>query len=164
MKKLLIILSILAVGLIVFFIIFQLNINREKSFTFYYAKQSSIGMGKEQRTVILEKNKKVKIEKAIFEEYLLGPVNPNLRFDFPSETKIKNFYLVYPRKSVDLIVDFDEELAKNITNIDEWTLRAMFETLKANTKIKRILFLSDGKRIRKKIGNYNLGELIEIRK
>ncbi|MEM4326051.1 MAG: GerMN domain-containing protein [Candidatus Pacearchaeota archaeon] len=164
MKKLLIILSILVLSLIVFFIIFQLNTNKERSFTFYYPKQSSVGIGKEQRTVILDKNKKAKIEKAIFEEYLLGPISPNLRFDFPSETKIKNFYLVYPRKSVDLIVDFDDELAKNITNIDEWTLRAMFETLKANTKIKRVLFLSDGRRIRKKIGNYNLGDLIEIRK
>ncbi|MCX7821778.1 MAG: GerMN domain-containing protein [Brevinematales bacterium] len=164
MKKFFIILLIILLSLIVFFIIYTLNFNKERTFTFYYAKQSSIGMGKEQRAVIIEKNKREKIEKLILEEYLLGPISPNLRFDFPAETKIKNFYLVYPKRSVDLIVDFDAELAKNISNVDEWTLRAMFETLKANTKVKRILFLSDGRRIRKKIGNYNLGEMIEIRK
>ncbi len=164
MKKLLIILIILIFSLFVFFIVFYFNFNKERTFTFYYVKQSSFDIDKEKRGVIVDKNRREKIERAIFEEYLLGPISPHLKFDFPTEIKIKNFYLVYPRNSIDLILDFDAEFAKNISNIDEWTLRAMFETLKANTKIKRILFLSDGKRVRKKIGPYNLGELIEIRK
>lgn len=164
MKKFIISIIILLACTILFLIIYFLNQTKEKETVFYYPKLSSIGIGKENRKIAINKNRKEKFEKILFEEYLLGPINPNLRFNFPLDTKIKSFYLVYPKKSVDLIVDFDEEFSKNVSNIDEWTLKAMFETLKANTKIKRILFLSNGKRIRKKIGSYNLGELIEIRK
>ncbi len=164
MKKFIVIFIIFIIAVITLYLIYTLNIKKERSFTFYYPKAAKLGIGSEERKVYLSKGRGEKLEKLIFMEYMLGPLSPELRFDFPVEVKIKNLYLVYPRKYIDLIVNFDEEFAKNVSNIDEWTIKAMLQTLKANTKIKRVLFLSDGKRVRKKIGVYNLGEFIEVRK
>ncbi len=161
MKRFVFCIIILSVILaVIFFLKTSLN-NPIKYFTFYYAKHNSTGIEGELREV--EKNKKEKIEKLLVQEYLLGPMNYNLRFDISQNLKIQDLFLVYSSKSIDAVINFNSTFLDEVEKIDEWTLKAFLETIKVNTKIKRVLLLSDGKRIREKVGKYNLSQFIELK-
>ncbi len=92
MKRFVFCIIILSVILaVIFFLKTSLN-NPIKYFTFYYAKHNSTGIEGELREV--EKNKKEKIEKLLVQEYLLGPMNYNLRFDISQNLKIQDLSFV----------------------------------------------------------------------
>ncbi|MGC8765748.1 MAG: GerMN domain-containing protein [Brevinematia bacterium] len=161
MKRLIFILSISSV-LVIILATYKICFTSKGHFKFYYVRQNLTGIDKELREVKIDR-KTEKVEKAILEEYLLGPLSYKLTLNLPPEVRLQNFYIVRPPKSVDAVIDFNPEFLNAVEKMDELTIKAMLETLKANTRIKRVLFLSDGKKIRANIGKYNLSKFIELK-
>jgi len=163
MKKFLFLIFLFFLGYGVF-LIFNYYLNPKKSFVFYYPKFAIVGFDSEKREIKINKNKAKNLEEILIREYLLGPISYKMRPGFPVEVDVKSIFIIYSVKSVDAIIDFNSEFLSYIDKIDEWTIRSFLETLKVNTRIKKVLFLCEGKRMKEKIGNYNLYNFIEIKK
>jgi hypothetical protein len=161
MRKL--ILTVITIFFSLLVVIIFVKTKNENGLVFFYPKLGNNELGRETRFI---KNEKKNFEKKLIEEFLLGPVENKLYLNIPEELKVIEVFTVIGKKSVDLVVNFNSKFSEMVEEKSaepEVFLKSFIETIKANTRVKKILFLSEGYRINKKVGEYYLGNFIDIR-
>lgn len=146
----------LVAGVITFFTITFLMENRTVGF--YYPDYEFKKLTKETRIMRIGKTLRP-LEVRISEEYMLGPMNYELRMTIPDNLVLNNVWFAQTNKTSMIVISFNDTIIPFVENDPEnsaWFIGGLIETLKSNSRVKQLLILSENRPIRKKVRHWNL--------
>ncbi len=152
---------ILIIGLIIFNVI-RTNL-MYKNVSFYYpdTKLSKIFFEKRKFKYNMDSDRQP-FETKLIREYMTGPIAYNLILPLSDDINAENIWLI-PDRSLVLNMNSNFEKMIKIKNEDaKWFIQGLIDTIKADTKIKRIYFLSGNKIITGIAGLWDLAYPIVI--
>ena len=153
---LLVISGLISLVILSFCLYFYVFHNSYKSAKFYYPDSGNNRLSLEKRKIKIDLKNHESFELNLVRDYMLGPMNYNLKFPIKSDIDIINLWLISEKS---IVIDFNKEFINYLkVNHDECRLflEGLFDTLRANTKLKKVYIMSDNKNINTIIGNWNL--------
>lgn len=153
-----IILYILGFLFIVFIVVFYYIFvhNSYKTVKFYYPDPRNNKLIQENRQIKVNLKNKESFEITLVREYMLGPMNYNLIFTLKDDIEIVNTWLISDKS---IVINFNKEFSQSLkSNHDDSRLffQGLVETLKSNTKLKKLYIMADNRNIKSSLGNWNL--------
>ncbi len=136
------------------------------AYTFYYPDKDLKSLKSEKRNIEHSDKKNITDEERIVREYLLGPIQYDLKLPLDDKVLLKDFWFIDNPKKVAVILSFNNVFEQFVMTKNDsawWLINGLVETIKANTKIEKLYILVDGKPFRKKVGSWNLGYAVLIR-
>jgi hypothetical protein len=140
-------------------IIFLANPSRH---SFYYPDEKFSRLFVEKRTIDLSQT----FEEALVKEYMLGPIRYDLKLPTAANIRVYSVWLIPSEPEKTIAINFNEDFRKFVlsTNTEDitWFIRGLSETIKANTKAKKLYLLSENRMIYGRVEKLNLAYPIRL--
>jgi len=148
----------------VFFFIHEMN---SPGFKFYYPDQYYKNLKYEKRYINLNNRKREEKYSLLIKEYILGPLQNDLMNPLPEKVSLVDVWWVNDFKKEAIVINLTADFEKFAMSGNErvlWFIKGLKETINKNTGIKKIYLLSDNKKVKAKVGDFNLSYPIIVKK